>query len=66
MKAWLKAEIETQMWYYDPKNHAETLKIAAKYVTGFTEQGALVLARRAHPGALLRRTDPRRKAVRVE
>jgi NitT/TauT family transport system substrate-binding protein len=38
VKAWLKAEIETQMWYYDPKNHAEVLRIAAKYVTGFPEK----------------------------
>ena len=38
VKAWLKAEIETQMWYYDPRNHAEVLRIAAKYVTGFTEK----------------------------
>ena len=38
VKAWLKAEIETQMWYYDPKNHAEVLKIAEKYVTGFTNK----------------------------
>jgi NitT/TauT family transport system substrate-binding protein len=38
VKAWLKAEIETQMWYYDPRNHAEVLKIAANYVTGFPEK----------------------------
>jgi NitT/TauT family transport system substrate-binding protein len=38
VKAWLKAEIETQMWYYDPRNHAEVLRIAAKYVTGFTDK----------------------------
>ncbi|MEA2925726.1 MAG: sulfonate transport system substrate-binding protein [Alphaproteobacteria bacterium] len=38
VKAWLKAEIETQMWYYDPRNHAEVLKIAANYVTGFSEK----------------------------
>lgn len=38
VKAWLKAEIETQMWYYDPRNHAETLRIASKYVAGFTEK----------------------------
>jgi NitT/TauT family transport system substrate-binding protein len=38
VKAWLKAEIETQMWYYDPRNHAEVLRIAAKYVPGFTEK----------------------------
>jgi NitT/TauT family transport system substrate-binding protein len=38
VKAWLKAEIETQMWYYDPRNHAETLKIAMKYVTGFSDK----------------------------
>jgi NitT/TauT family transport system substrate-binding protein len=38
VKAWLKAEIETQMWYYDPRNHAEVLAIAAKYVTGFSEK----------------------------
>ncbi len=38
MKAWLKAEIETQMWYYDPRNHAETLRIAAKYVSGISDK----------------------------
>ena len=38
VKAWLKAEIETQIWYYDPRNHAEVLKIAEKYVTGFTQK----------------------------
>ena len=26
------------MWYYDPRNHAETLKIAAKYVAGFSDK----------------------------
>ena len=35
VKAWLRAEIETQMWYYDPRNHAEVLQIAQKYVKGF-------------------------------
>ena len=38
VKAWLKAEIETQMWYYDPRNHAEVLQIAQKYVKGFSHQ----------------------------
>lgn len=38
VKAWLKAEIETQIWYYDPRNHAEVLKIASKYVTGFANK----------------------------
>jgi NitT/TauT family transport system substrate-binding protein len=38
MKAWLKSEIETQMWYYDPRNHAEVLRIAAKYITGISER----------------------------
>jgi NitT/TauT family transport system substrate-binding protein len=38
VKAWLKAEIETQMWYYDPRNHAEVLKIAEKYITGFSNK----------------------------
>lgn len=36
VKAWLKTEIEAQMWYYDPKNHAEVIGIAKKYITGFT------------------------------
>ncbi len=38
VKAWLKAEIETQMWYYDPRNHAQVLKIAQKYVKGFSNR----------------------------
>jgi NitT/TauT family transport system substrate-binding protein len=38
VKAWLKSEIETQMWYYDPKNHAEVLQIAQKYVKGFSHK----------------------------
>lgn len=38
VKAWLKSEIETQMWYYDPRNHAETLEIAQKYVKGFSHK----------------------------
>jgi len=38
VKAWLKAEIETQMWYYDPRNHAEVLGIARKYVKGFSHK----------------------------
>ena len=38
VKAWLKAEIETQMWYYDPRNHAEVLQIAQKYVKGFSHK----------------------------
>lgn len=38
MKAWLKSEIETQMWYYDPRNHAETMRIVAKYITGISEK----------------------------
>jgi NitT/TauT family transport system substrate-binding protein len=38
VKAWLKAEIETQIWYYDPRNHAETLRIVSKYVTGFSDK----------------------------
>jgi len=38
VKAWLKSEIEAQMWYYDPRNHAEVLQIAQKYVTGFSHK----------------------------
>jgi NitT/TauT family transport system substrate-binding protein len=38
MKAWMKAEIEAQMWYYDPRNHAEVLQIAQKYVKGFSHK----------------------------
>lgn len=38
VKAWLKSEIETQMWYYDPRNHAEVLRIAQKYVKGFSHK----------------------------
>lgn len=38
VKAWLKCEIEAQMWYNDPKNHAEVLRIAQKYVKGFSHK----------------------------
>lgn len=38
VKAWLKSEIETQMWYYDPRNHAEVMRIAKKYIKGFTDK----------------------------
>lgn len=38
LNAWLKSEIETQMWYYDPRNHAEVLQIAAKFNPGFTNK----------------------------
>jgi NitT/TauT family transport system substrate-binding protein len=38
LKAWMKSEIETQMWYYDPKNHAEVLQIAQKYVKGLSHR----------------------------
>lgn len=38
VKAWLKTEIEAQMWYYDPHNHAEVIQIAQKYITGFTNK----------------------------
>jgi NitT/TauT family transport system substrate-binding protein len=38
VKAWLKSEIETQMWYYDPRNHAEVLQIAKKYIKGFADK----------------------------
>src|SRR6185437_3995301 len=38
VKAWLKSEIETQMWYYDPRNHAEVLDIAQKYVKGLSHK----------------------------
>lgn len=38
VKAWLKSEIEAQLWYCDPKNHAEVLRIAQKYVTGFSHK----------------------------
>lgn len=38
LKAWLKSEIEAQMWYYDPRNHAEVLEIAQKYVKGFSHK----------------------------
>jgi NitT/TauT family transport system substrate-binding protein len=38
VKAWLKSEIEAQLWYCDPHNHAEVLRIAQKYVTGFAHK----------------------------
>ena len=38
VKAWLKAEIESQLWYCDPRNHAEVLAIAQKYVKGFSHK----------------------------
>lgn len=37
MKAWIKSEIETQLWYYDPRNHAEVIEIAKKYISGFSD-----------------------------
>lgn len=38
VKAWLKAEIETQMWYYDPRNHREVIEISKKYLSGFSDR----------------------------
>lgn len=38
MKAWLKSEIEAQMWYCDPRNHDEVIAIAQKYVKGLSRQ----------------------------
>lgn len=38
VKAWLKSEIEAQLWYCDPRNHAEVLSIAQKYVKGFSHK----------------------------
>jgi ABC-type nitrate/sulfonate/bicarbonate transport system substrate-binding protein len=38
VKAWLKSEIEAQLWYCDPRNHAEVLAIAQKYVKGFSHK----------------------------
>jgi sulfonate transport system substrate-binding protein len=38
VKAWLKSEIEAQLWYCDPRNHAEVLTIAQKYVKGFSHK----------------------------
>lgn len=38
MKAWLKSEIEAQIWYCDPRNHDEVIAIAQKYVKGLSRQ----------------------------
>ncbi|MEP9350055.1 ABC transporter substrate-binding protein [Xanthobacter sp. KR7-225] len=38
MKAWLKSEIEAQLWYCDPRNHDEVIAIAQKYVKGLSRQ----------------------------
>lgn len=38
VKAWLKSEIEAQLWYCDPRNHREVLEIAQKYVKGFSHK----------------------------
>ena len=38
VKAWLKSEIEAQLWYCDPRNHAEVLSIAQKFVKGFSHK----------------------------
>lgn len=38
VKAWLKSDIEAQLWYNDPKNHAEVLRIAQKFVKGFSHK----------------------------
>lgn len=43
LKAWIKSEIETQLWYYDPRNHAKVIEIAKKYIKGF-EDSALWFA----------------------
>jgi len=37
-KGWLKAEIEAEMWYTDPKNHMEAIQIAMKYISGFDKK----------------------------
>lgn len=38
VKAWLKTEIEAQMWYYDPRNHAEVLRLISKYMRGVSHK----------------------------
>ena len=37
-KGWLKAEIEAEMWYTDPKNHMEAIQIAMKHISGFDKK----------------------------
>lgn len=37
-KGWLKAEIEAEIWYTDPKNHMEAIQIAQKYISGFDKK----------------------------
>lgn len=38
VKAWLKSEIEAQIWYFDPRNHDEVITIAQKYVKGLSRK----------------------------
>ena len=38
MKAWLKSEIEAQLWCNDPKNHAAVLKMAQKHLPGISHR----------------------------
>jgi NitT/TauT family transport system substrate-binding protein len=38
VKAWLKCEIEAQMWYYDPRNHAEVLRLVQKHMKGINHK----------------------------
>ena len=66
VKAWLKAEIESQLWYCDPRNHAEVLAIAQKYVKGFSHKALWFSLAGLAARALFRRQYPRREAVRVE
>ena len=37
-KAWLKSEIESQMWTCDPKNHFEVISIIQKYLKGVSHK----------------------------
>ena len=46
---WLKAEIEAEMWYTDPKNHMEAIEIAMKYISGFDKENSLVFIGRGNP-----------------
>src|SRR5438552_14017 len=49
VKAWLNAELDAQLFFLDPKNAMEVVKIAQEQTTGFSERALWMAAYGTYP-----------------
>ena len=65
VKAWLKAELDAQLFLADPKNATEVIKMAKEQTTGFSERALWISLYGTYPEGRRRHADAQHPALHV-